>query len=1012
MENYNSISRKAIRTGDPFGYLQTDKIPNFSFDGSKPFTLEVCFCLLEAGGKSTIYKQGETLELGFKNQNLYFNSLLGDFEFDKTTLPFELNIWYSISIVYDLSELAFYVNGLNIKTFKKSLKTGEEADYFIGFGWNGLIKNVQVYSCCLTEAEILSNYSHSPCRTEDLIAWFDFTENVICDKSKNKISIHQGKGSMVIISNVCPVLSLDNGGYVVAKNQKETQVAGYVDLTDPAETTEKFSLLMKCYPLIKNPESISTLYSNLGDEAQSGISLNLEYLDFTTCSVVVNLKTQGNIQKIITSDKTIKCSNWHDIGLSYKNKQLSLFVNGENAGTFDNIPQDCLNGCGTDYLGISLIEKQELNPYTGYISYLAKFKDSLTAEQFSDYMINPPYLLDNYICNLLYFSDFSMNDKISFQKYELKKGASRFYAIDTQTTDTKTTQKIHIGNESCPAWDEYTDSQKWFIEQFAMMLSQYCMAAGLISAAPDNWYTQPAAARYLNNSIEADVDFSALVERGYSMEAQNVASAIYARPETIEMTTAVLHDVPLEGAGVLEICDISLSACMFELQNAIQTEGGIVVITSLLVLITSSLIEALANRPKPDPDPKKKFDLTLIKSNFIIDTGGSKMSIIDPKTSAIDITKNGKDSVRGKAFQDAVCYVSNEIDTPKVKLTVKCEVNLNPEISVKIKGTNTGKNKVLGDFLSKPFYIATGETKEIEIELNDHHLNYKQPIAENVNWYIEFTHLKSLFMQNLDQDVYTVWDTPISPWKHNNYGSQLPWTETLDIAYSWINGAKPIDKDVILKQLTENINTSGMAFDTYTGEPRYATLPTSENGYIGLKLTKLNKDYKKEFKGVAVNSIDCAVILATLARLYGIEVNIVNLVPSRFNQGFHTKKVQPIGFKKPVELFAHTKDPTGFLAYHSVAVTGDSFDPSKMFVYDASLRFFSGSGAPELQIHKKLCNQSVSMRVNAKDAGTYRGMLVKDGEFNAMEAPCITNWLLKIEKKKKKESPKKKEGTV
>lgn len=85
----------------------------------------------------------------------------------KSTIPFQINQWSMISIVYDGSTLKHYVDGkLNAsKAISMNLNLTNTNDLIIGnmgcFGYyfNGLIDDFRVYNRALTDAEVVKIYS-------------------------------------------------------------------------------------------------------------------------------------------------------------------------------------------------------------------------------------------------------------------------------------------------------------------------------------------------------------------------------------------------------------------------------------------------------------------------------------------------------------------------------------------------------------------------------------------------------------------------------------------------------------------------------------------------------------------------------------------------------------------------------------------------------------------------------------------------------------------------------------
>ncbi|KAF0218323.1 MAG: hypothetical protein FD174_2940, partial [Geobacteraceae bacterium] len=346
MENCNHLSDRAIKTGKnavALDYLVTDDIPQFSFDGNTSFTIGTQVLLLDTTNDSSIYRKKGVIDIGFDELNLYFKSQFCEFKTTKDEIDFQVNTWYSITVSYDLDVISLYVNGIKAIEYKQNISNPISANdhYDIGHNLFGYIKSVYVYNVCLTDDNILQNYNHPLCKTDNLVAWFDFAEGEDPrDKSKNHIAIHEGKNSTVTISNISRCLRLTGNGYL---NSNCSNI-----------NYQNYSLLTKLY-INKNYDSLpSYIFSNADMSYVSGLSLFLEKKTKSSFTIVctINSKDKDVIQ--LKSIETINAEEWVDIGLTYQNNTLSLYVNGEFDNSIVGVEPLNIEGDGTRIIGAIL----------------------------------------------------------------------------------------------------------------------------------------------------------------------------------------------------------------------------------------------------------------------------------------------------------------------------------------------------------------------------------------------------------------------------------------------------------------------------------------------------------------------------------------------------------------------------------------------------------------------------------------------------------------------------------
>ena len=628
---------------------------------------------------------------------------------------------------------------------------------------------------------------------------------------------------------------------------------------------------------------------------------------------------------------------------------------------------------------------------------------------FKRYIVNPPYVFSGHLQSLFYFLDTNQIELVSGNSYSLAGDASISILDDSQSTSVANTVTIEIDNDGCKSWDEYNSNERWEIQLFATTIESYLQIAGLTAPVDAGWYTTPAVAQYFNNAIKNDSAFQSLLEIGPNLSSSDVVSFLAKEPKVLSNISLLLP----AAAGAATSAAVAASATTAAITSAALLElilPGlcVVVCTALAIKIVSLIIDELINRPKPDPVPPDNDSITILLNgiNFIIDG--------DAKNSAITITKDGVNPIDAQK-QDAACYVINKIkDIPQIEIEVRCVYSSKSPITVILIGTESilknGKpepsGKLLGDIKSDPFSISQGETKIITVSLPNNQLKNTPLNIHNTstNWYWTYECEGEVeFAENTEQKIFTILDIPLAPWKYQDEGSNLPWTDILNIVADWINKDSTTDlsEDVICEKLTVGVNSCGLKFNTDTGIPAYIKTPAAENTNLGFDMYSFKNNYTadpKSFPEQGGSSLDCSILLASLARLLGISMNQVTLSGGKFNQGFYINPVKPIGFETWENPYANdNNNHIGFLGYQCIAVRKDASNSEawyNLLAYDSCFKLKSSSGEEVLPVKMQLANLTSTQVVTSSDANSYRGQLVLQGENNYVLMPVTTVWTL------------------
>jgi hypothetical protein len=151
--------------------------------------------------------------------------------------------------------------------------------------------------------------------------------------------------------------------------------------------------------------------------------------------------------------------------------------------------------------------------------------------------------------------------------------------------------------------------------------------------------------------------------------------------------------------------------------------------------------------------------------------------------------------------------------------------------------------------------------------------------------------------------IFVVLNAPTLPWVQTVGSTSLPWTDGLEIACNWAQGAT--DRVTAAARITAGYNGSGrVSYDTVSGATFY--------GFASYNLTQMiDRLNGGAGLGAKVNCTDSADTVATLANLVGCD-----LWESRMSSSFDLNPMIAIGYNTWAIPFS------GSFSYHEVAWTG------------------------------------------------------------------------------------------
>ena len=151
----------------------------------------------------------------------------------------------------------------------------------------------------------------------------------------------------------------------------------------------------------------------------------------------------------------------------YIKEQEESFVLKEKPDV--SMQEGCVFGVSLDSDGTADYDKAMI----GYISHIAEFDSVLDAEHVKAYMQNPPYFYEpNLTANYTFYNDKAIDIKSGKELGLYGKGGGLVLVEDAREEMQPESFSIYIPEVEDPAWETYTEDEKWQIQWMAERLEE------------------------------------------------------------------------------------------------------------------------------------------------------------------------------------------------------------------------------------------------------------------------------------------------------------------------------------------------------------------------------------------------------------------------------------------------------------------------------------------------------------------------------------------------------------
>ncbi len=355
--------------------------------------------------------------------------------------------------------------------------------------------------------------------------------------------------------------------------------------------------------------------------------------------------------------------------------------------------------------------------------------------------------------------------------------------------------------------------------------------------------------------------------------------------------------------------------------------GAASVIASLAATVATFVV-AYLNRPS-SCDPLPTVDLSTLAFNY------------DPLVVAVDglaIRRNFNNDVsvpewrKGMtlASDSPAAYAITRVTGKVVTIRAVFTISGPAPAAVQIRATGGG---ILGAVDPTTVVFGAGNTATVTLQLNHHQLAAAGVQVQNVafTWQYQIGGSAWTRIGTSNHRIYVVLARPMAPWTQSATPTdkQLPWTDVLDYACVWANGATT--PEAAIQAITTKVNGGiNLTYDTVNGRSVY-TDNVAPQSFLATEFIKFLKTGGG--RGPKVNCTDCATIVTSFTNILGTNVfaSTMAIVPPPTTIKFACNEIIAIGTPGWAVPFKY-----GF-NFHEVAWTGGGSSMTDK-VYDACLQ--------------------------------------------------------------------------
>ena len=878
---------------DPLFHAETKALENFCFAGSMPFTLGTTFWL-EEDDEQTIFSQDGVFSVKVQAGRVILDIKdVGTFT-SKIDVNLKINYqeWNRLDIVCDTQKLSLYLQGNLLESFeiKKNSFIDKETRYKYG-AMKGYMQTFELYDTAYTDMEVLYLSFKEEVDKEKTALYLDFDNYVPKDKGKNELSVQ--------CIGACDTVDLVYGfkagksGYATPFGASKINPGGF--------DSKEFTLLTYIYAedlqsSYDDEDPYSVIFANgiMGDKQSVSIGirkdLGLPYVNLGTNTYSFKTKID-NYQ-------------WHQLGCSYANDKLLLYLDGNldaeiEAAFFRDDNALLMIGNQSDAKGN--IE----HGFAGIIDTIAVFDKALTQATIKSFADITPYYFDSDLKAAWVFSE-------QYPREIIADGIIS-YASDTKINipfeNTINMRELPIFMINMPDVKQDLDEvEKWQNRtQAQIIIDSYSCLMGI---NPENGFIDQEQT-ILNGSL-ANLIQNELSNNEYANKIciEGVCSKLDIRDFWQEATFGAL-------AG----------ACIYGLYCTFQNQGWRR--ASLIRRFMYYFFDSFTSSPLPaigsaiaaasglvekyieeheSPDSQEcsddDFDITIQSIAFYDETNIDKGCLYGIDDFECEAMLPEWQYNNGKAEEGKILYYQNYKDdtSPILKVNIKCDKKCTGDLELALQAyaiDTTDYEDILGNIPQASIKIANSGNYTLSFSLTNNKIKKVKSGKHKIRWQWSVTHLqKEKLMGKTEHEIYILPRLPLSPWNIARNSKYPPVFKLMDIIDEFCNLSyddENLAQLFMQKAVSWIHGNNKFVAQAWDKASNYAFSLNKYNTYLAFDISAFTNDYNKK-DIVKVNDLDIAFLIMSLATLLGIdEIRTAKMVAYGFNDNFALENFYLLG---------------------------------------------------------------------------------------------------------------------
>jgi hypothetical protein len=306
-----------------------------------------------------------------------------------TQLPMAIGSWHFLALTFDPTamQLCVYVDGALGLQATVSAPTVPAGGTFVLTNGYARTNSFNFWTVCLTGAALLPTWGPPAVGTAGLDTSLDLAQLPPVDVSGNNRTVLVGETTSAVWT--APGLVLTGIGCLSPDPQ---------DGLNPGSGSEPFGVQLWAYPLgvitLLNAGA-QTLIGNGDIAGAAGLAVYLQ-VDATGTRWVLAARLGGNAATPILASTTVNPNEWHNYAVTYDGSTLTLYVDGNAAGSGQPAAPASV---GTPSVSLGAISDGTWpggysHPFVGYLQAVSFWSRALSASDIASNMTTEPDLLD------------------------------------------------------------------------------------------------------------------------------------------------------------------------------------------------------------------------------------------------------------------------------------------------------------------------------------------------------------------------------------------------------------------------------------------------------------------------------------------------------------------------------------------------------------------------------------------------------------------------------------------